>query len=252
MTTDSAWEAWGRKDPYFGVITNPKFRKSGLTAEARKEFFDSGFAHAEYVMQMIRQYIEPDFQPQSILDFGCGVGRLIVPFAKLSPEVTGMDVSRAMLEEATRNCAEYGVAGVQLLVSDDDLSLLAGQFDLIHSYIVFQHIPPVRGRAILGQLLSHLRVGGVGAIHVSYSKIQYATTHGLAPPPVPATEITVSQRPLAPANLAPEADPEMQMNSYHMNELLFLMQRAGVSRFHAEFTDHGGELGVFVFFRRAQ
>ena len=37
-----------------------------------------------------------------------------------------------------------------------------------------------------------------------------------------------------------------------MNELLFLMQKAGVWRFHTEFTDHGGELGVFVFFQKSQ
>ena len=48
------------------------------------------------------------------------------------------------------------------------------------------------------------------------------------------------------------ADPEIQMNPDHMNELLFLMQKAGVWRFHTEFTDHGGELGVFLCFQKSQ
>jgi hypothetical protein len=39
------------------------------------------------------------------------------------------------------------------------------------------------------------------------------------------------------------------MNPYNMTEILFLMQTAGVSRFHADFTDHGGELGLFLFFQ---
>ena len=34
-------------------------------------------------MQMIHQYIDPAFRAQKALDFGCGVGRLIVPLAKM-------------------------------------------------------------------------------------------------------------------------------------------------------------------------
>ena len=48
--------------------------------------------------------------------------------------------------------------------------------------------------------------------------------------------------------LAPDADPEMQMNPYNMNEILFLMQCQGVQRTYVEFSDHGGELGMFLYF----
>lgn len=250
MNTDTAWEAWGRQDPYFGVITNPKFRSSELTAESRKEFFDSGQAHADYVMQMIRLHIGASFQPRSILDFGCGVGRLLVPFAKHAPEVVGMDVSNAMLQEASKNCNEHGIENVQLLLSDDDLSKLTRQFDLIHSYIVFQHIPPDRGRTIFGRLLGHILPGGVGVFHFCYSKSRYVESHGVAPLPAPGNQSDVVQpsQPVTPLPLG--KDPEMQMNCYHLNEVMFLMQRSGVSRFHVEFTDHGGELGVLVFFQK--
>ncbi len=252
MSTDSAWEEWGRQDPYFGVLTEPKYRKSVLTAEAKKEFFDVGQAHAEYLMHMIKQRIDPVFQPQSILDFGCGVGRLVIPFARLAAEVVGMDVSSAMLLETKKNCDEQGIDNVQLFMSDDELSLLTRQFDLIHSYIVFQHISPDRGRRIFGNLLRHIRVGGVGAIHLTYSKSNYEDTHGLAPPLAPPPIMSTTDiSPPIPDALPPGADPEMQMNPYHMNEVLFSLQSAGVSRFHTEFTDHGGELGVFVFFQKS-
>ena len=48
--------------------------------------------------------------------------------------------------------------------------------------------------------------------------------------------------------IATGADPEIQMNPYNMNEILFLMQCEGVQQLHVEFSDHGGELGVFMFF----
>jgi hypothetical protein len=43
----------------------------------------------------------------------------------------------------------------------------------------------------------------------------------------------------------------MQMNYYDLNELLFIARQRGAERIHAEFTDHGGALGVFLFFRIA-
>jgi hypothetical protein len=39
------------------------------------------------------------------------------------------------------------------------------------------------------------------------------------------------------------------MNPYNINEILFLLQCRGVRQLHCDFTDHGGELGVFLFFK---
>ena len=40
--TDEAWEEWGAKDPYYGVLTNPIFRRVALTEASKDEFFRSG------------------------------------------------------------------------------------------------------------------------------------------------------------------------------------------------------------------
>lgn len=241
MDTDADWEEWGRLDPYFGVLTDPKFRRDCLTQQARQEFFDSGRLHADYVIRTAREHLDENFQPRTILDFGCGVGRTLVAFAQQAREVVGLDVSSSMLEEARLNCGEYGVTNARLLLSDDALSLLTNQFDLIHSCIVFQHIPLERGIPSFSRLLRHLRPGGIGAFQVTYSKSSYATTNGVAPV-VHRSRGVVKSRPL-------NSDPEIQMNAYNMNEWLFLMQRHGVVRFLADFTDHGGELGLFLFFK---
>ncbi len=255
MSTDKAWEEWGQRDPYFGVITNKKFRRTDITSEAKAEFFESGRVHVEYVMQMIHQYINPQFVPNRVLDFGCGVGRLAVPFASIAPEVVGLDVSTGMLAEAHKNLAEMGVANVTLVESDDELTRLTGDFDLIHSYIVFQHIPPERGREIFKALLGHLRPGGVGALHFAYSKAHFAANHGVPPESRPtdvavAVEVDAAEAQAQAIPTPANADPEMQMNPYPATELLFALQLAGVHRFHAEFTDHGGELGIFLFFQK--
>jgi 2-polyprenyl-3-methyl-5-hydroxy-6-metoxy-1,4-benzoquinol methylase len=244
MSTDVAWEEWGRRDPYYGVITDPKFRRSEMDDRIKREFFESGESHAHGVLATIRRYVDPGFAPRTVLDFGCGVGRLLIPFAKVVDEVVGVDVSPSMLQEARRNCDEHGLCNVRLLDSDDTLSTLTGSFDLIHSCIVFQHIPTERGRAIFSKLLQHLRPGGVGAVQLTYSKTHFVSTHGIAPAPPMATPSLDSSAQL----IAPGADPEIQMNPYNLNEILFLMQHQGVQQFHVEFSDHGGELGVFLFF----
>jgi SAM-dependent methyltransferase len=240
--TDKAWEQWGRRDPYFGVITDPKYRRGEMQEADKREFFDSGRWHVDYVLKTIRDHIDHEFKPGSILDFGCGVGRTLVSFAQIAQETTGLDVSPSMLQEAATNCRERGLSNVRLLLSDDSLSALARPYDLIHSCIVFQHISPERGRLLFRQLLGFIRPGGMGAFHFLYSKSQYARACGLPPP------ITVPP-PAPPPRDPAGADPEIQMNPYNMTELLFLLQSAGVKRFYADFTDHGGELGLFLFFQ---
>jgi SAM-dependent methyltransferase len=240
MSSDAAWEEWGRRDPYYGVITDPKFRRSAINENSRRAFFESGAAHAHHVLTMIRKHVNSEFVPRRVLDFGCGVGRVLVPLAAVAEEAIGVDVSPSMLEEARRNCDERQVRNVRLLPSDDNLSTLTGTFDLIHSCIVFQHIPVERGRAILSRLLRYLSWGGVAAIHITYSKSIFAATHGVPPP---ATRPAPAELPIPST-----ADPVIQMNCYNLNEILFMMQGQGAQRFYAEFSDHGGELGVFFFF----
>jgi SAM-dependent methyltransferase len=242
LGTDGDWEDWGRRDPYFAVLTDPKFRRNNLTEAAKKEFFDSGRIHVDHVMRVIRRHVDTEFAPKRALDFGCGVGRVLIPWAEVAQEVVGLDVSPSMLQEAKRNCEERGISNVQLLASDDEMSLVTGVFDLIHSFIVFQHIPIDRGRAIFFKLLQHLKPGGVGALQLTYSKRHFASTYGIDPTD-PRSRGTIPKS-------GDKVDPEMQMNPYNVNELLFLMQSQGIVQFHTEFVDHGGEFGLFFFFQK--
>jgi SAM-dependent methyltransferase len=166
----------------------------------------------------------------------------LIPFAQRAQQVVGADVSPAMIEEARRNCDARQLVNANLVVSDDSMSSTTDVFDLVHSFIVFQHIPSERGRLIFRSLLDRVAPAGVAAIHVLYAKIQYADTFGVAPATTASASPPRPQpQPMRSVNL------EMQMNPYPMNELFFVMQGRGVHRFYSEFTDHGGELGIFLF-----
>ena len=269
MSTDVEWEKWALQDPYFSVLTDPKFRNGELTAEAKEEFFHSGRVHAEHMLHSCRAHIDATFAPQRVLDFGCGVGRVLIAFAALTREAVGMDVAPTMLAEARKNCELRAAANVSLVVSDDTLSAAEGQFDLVHSCIVLQHIEVSRGRAIFARLVDKVAPGGCGAIHVTYGWDVHAATFGVPPPlPTPApvnsllAQAKATVRCLAEpflsskkeatvaAAVSGRADPEMQMNYYNLSELMFILHRAGVHRIHSEFTDHGGALGMFLYFQK--
>jgi SAM-dependent methyltransferase len=255
MSTDLAWMDWGEQDPYFAVITDPKYRSAILDDDARKEFFATGRYHLAYVLHQIRRGVDANFVPRRMLDFGCGVGRVGLPMAEHAERVTGVDVSPAMLAEFRRNCEERGLANVGFHQSLDELADQAGTYDLVHSCIVFQHIDVERGRQMFGQLLALLAEGGVGAIQVTFGKAVHADSFGQPPPPAPASASPVDEsgkRGLFSFGTRVRSDPEMQMNPYNLSELAYLMQTAGIEQFNAQFTDHGGELGVFLFFRKPE
>ena len=253
MSTDAEWERWGSENPYFGVLTAEEFRSERLTEEARQKFFRTGREQFGNLLQKCRDRIDPEFTPRRALEFGCGVGRLTIPLAGVAEQVVGLDISPSMLEEARKNCSEHGRDNVQLLQSDDELSALDGRFDFLLSWIVFQHIPTDRGVRIFARLLDHLNPGGVGVVQFKYARPRdFEPTDDSRPGLGERANRKIRQwLHRAPVTRSSSRDPEMQMNAYDLNRLVFMLQSAGVSEIHAETEDHGGEWAVCLYFRIA-
>ncbi len=214
--TDRDWEKWGGNDPYFGVCSEGRFHAETMTPEARAEFFRSGEAHVERTWWDIERLFGVRFVPASVLDFGCGVGRLVIPFARRADRVVGVDISPAMLAEAGRNCAEAGVTGVELIESDDSLSRVRGEFGLVHSHIVLQHIPWKRGRQIVAALATHVAPGGMLAVQLLSGYGGSPLVRGLVRlryvfPPANWLRNLLRGRPLF--------EPAMQLHVYDLDEI---------------------------------
>ena len=246
--SNGAWQRLGNSDPYFAVWTEDRFRTATTPGPVRDEFFASGEAHISDVFSLIRSTLVPNFAPRRALDFGCGVGRITIPLARQVEEVVGVDISSAVLEEARRNCEISRIDNVVLIESDDDLSQTSGNFDFIHSYVVFQHIPRRRGEQIIQTLAAKLSEGGVGALHLVYAstrprwRVAISDARRRVPLLHALMNVARGRRPTYPL---------MQMNQYNLNRLFKHLQQSGFEQLSCSFSDHSGYLGAMICFRKS-
>ena len=223
FVSDSDWRKWGRIDPYFGVVSFDEF-KADRIADNRARFFDTGRREIEIALNDIAARYG-DVARLRALDFGSGVGRLALPLAERYDEVVGVDISDAMIAEARDNCCDAGARNAHFVLSDDELTRVSGSFDLVHSYIVLQHIPVDRGLALTSQMLSRLAPGGVACLHYSLQRTL-----------PPAREFVYMLKHRAPfgrlvMNLLQRRAwdaPAMQMNNYPLARILRLYAQHGL------------------------
>src|SRR5687768_1096526 len=85
------WDSYATDEAYFAVLSEDRFRRGNLDAEAKMEFFASGHEHISMVYAALEEAFDFDLKPTRGLDYGCGVGRLLIPLAERCEAVVGVD-----------------------------------------------------------------------------------------------------------------------------------------------------------------
>lgn len=248
--TDQDWERWGAASPYYGVLSVDRFRDAALSEELKAEFFASGERHVASIMDRVAADLGAPMKPRRILDFGCGVGRLAIPFSTIATEsVVAMDISPSMLAEAANNSIGRNAPNIEFVRSDDHLTQATGQYDLVHSYIVLQHIDPARGHGIIARLAS--KVGPDG-----YLAIQFYTTCNA---PAWKRLLVRARYVFPPANWARNAfrsrplfEQGMQLHTYDLAKVLKTLRMNGFpeTNLHLDTEDSGNFESVFLLSRK--
>jgi SAM-dependent methyltransferase len=245
--TDLDWKHFGDHNPFYGVLSHPEFSSGNLTAASIEQFYESGTEHVQTVLKRVEQLFDGQRRFRQIVDFGCGVGRLTLPFSGHAEEVIGIDVSEGMLAKARERCARIGVYNVRFLIGNDLLSGLPMRPDLIHSFIVFQHIPVARGMSIIQSLLDHLAPDGIGALHITFGMV--------ASRPTEAERVRRNRRKRLVKRILDHLPnffmrPYMQMNDYRVDQILVKLHTAGATCVHIDLVEQAGHLAGFFYFRK--
>ncbi|KLU61118.1 demethylrebeccamycin-D-glucose O-methyltransferase [Peptococcaceae bacterium CEB3] len=128
-------------------------------AESYDKYYDTAEGHI--VGRIEEETIYSCLEPRTglkLLDIGCGTGRYSISLASMGLEVTGVDVSPAMLEKAQAKATEAGVsisfmgADALRLPFDDET------FDLVLSVDSMEWVPDFR--AALQEAFRVLKTGG--------------------------------------------------------------------------------------------
>jgi len=237
--TDADWARIAATEPYFGVLSDNRFLSAHLDDAAREEFFASG---RDYVASALRS-AAPFLAGRRIrnaLDFGCGVGRLLLPIAETSEQAFGIDIAPGMRELARGNAENAHLTNVTLCASVDELPANV-TFDWINSYIVFQHIPPTRGYAILENLLKRLSVGGVVSLQFSIARdrrLLEDSTNRLR-------LYRIDDGAMTPLLVAPDdGAARMSMFDYDLNVLLPILHQHGIENLFLHHDIVNGHYGI--------
>lgn len=151
------WEVFGRRDPLFGVLSDPT-KQHGRWGQ--EEFFESGRAHVAKLFRVLDEH-GVHVQGGRALDFGCGVGRLTRPIAERFTHTVGVDVAKSMVAIARQHNTLGARCEFVVNPHPDLRAFPSASVDFVHSCLVLQHIPPDVSPSYISEFLRILRPGGL-------------------------------------------------------------------------------------------
>ena len=243
--TDRDWERWGADSPYYGVLSAPKFRGREIDNETEAEFFASGEAHVSAIWAAIERREGSQWHCDSAVDVGAGVGRLALPMAARCRSVLAVDVSDSMLAIVRSRCEKNGVANLFTARADDVLSSVPPGRNLVHSYLVFQHVAPSRGLLMISEMADRVAEGG-------YLAFQIYTACNANPILRSLVRLSYIFPPLQwGRNLLRGYrlfEPPMQLHIYPLTRVLRLIRLVGFSEadLYLDSEDHANFESIFI------
>jgi ubiquinone/menaquinone biosynthesis C-methylase UbiE len=163
MKSNVEWKTWGKVDPLFGVASWAGRDRGGPNPWTDEEFYALGKDWHDFDAAWQRTAA---YSPGTVLEIGCGAGRITQMLSATFNRVVATDVSADMLEYAR---ARIPASNVSWQISDGDrLPSGDGSVDAVFSCHVLQHYPSNAHQ--LGAFREIYRVlcdGGTFFVHMS-------------------------------------------------------------------------------------
>lgn len=181
------WVRLGERDPLWAVYVAADKRGGRWDPE---QFLETGRADVAAAVEWLSS-LGAGPRWGRVLDFGCGAGRLSQALAAHADEVIGVDVSPPMLE-AARGLNPPPHCRFVLNEASDLSAFGSGDFDLVYSELVLQHLPPAVIDAYLREFVRVLSPGGVALLQCTTRPLW--TFKGMVWRLVPGPVVRLAQR----------------------------------------------------------
>lgn len=114
---------------------------------------------------------EDRLESATVLDFGCGEGRMIPYIAPYVKEYIGVDASPSCVERAEKFSRKFTNVKILELLNPFEIPFELRQVNLIFSWTVFQHTPDLLLKAMLKALAAGLQVGAFAHLQFDWPPI---------------------------------------------------------------------------------
>jgi SAM-dependent methyltransferase len=164
----SKWEQKAQEDPMFAVMTDAQLSAPGaaeFTEGQLKVFFAKGQRlFADHVAPLIAA--SPDTEGGLVVDYGCGMGRVLRSVAAAGHRCAGIDISPTMLSHCRR--LNPDIDQLYPLNWLGRSALPSGSASVVYSFAVLQHIATLSAyRRAVAEACRALKPGGMLGLHVN-------------------------------------------------------------------------------------
>src|ERR1700722_8341138 len=125
-------------------------------------FFRSGEEDYQRLVEPILRGLHFDLAGKTMVELGCGAGRMTRCFAKLFGQVSAVDISAEMQQRGKEYLREF--SNIRWVLADGATlsGIDSGSCDFVFSYLVLQHLPDsTLAFELLREIARVLRPGGV-------------------------------------------------------------------------------------------
>lgn len=151
------WNAIAQRNAFYGVVSWPEFQ--ALDQVDREKFWETGRKEVDLFLERLNL---PDTGSWSMVEIGCGLGRMTQRFAERFGRVYAVDVSPEMLGRAKAQWAHLANVEFVLGHGNDFPGVADRSVDFVFSFIVLQHVPePQIVKDYLRETARVLKPGGL-------------------------------------------------------------------------------------------
>lgn len=165
----TTWEEKARENPLFAVMTTPSMEAASPEEFDEKqlaEFFAKGeVLYAAHVAPLISALPDRDQNPL-VVEYGCGVGRILKAVCAAGVRAAGIDISPTMIGHCQSLVPE--VEALYVLDEQGRTGAPDASASLIYSYAVVQHISALSNYVrAFDEMCRVLKPGGIIAVQVN-------------------------------------------------------------------------------------